>query len=312
MIRRRTFLTTIGAAVFCAGAAPAVAQSLTTMRVGMAVTDAVTPVLYGIQSGMFKDAGLDVQVVTGTSGAALAAAVVGGSLEIGTSSLMPLLSGYLRGVQLPIIAGSTIYAAEAPTSEVCVLKSSRFKSLADMNGTTFATQAVRSLDEIGIRGLIDKNHGNSATLKFIETPYTLMVGALERGQVDGTSISQPNLTLALDSGKLRTLGATYGGVGDRLLIAAYFCSQTYLAQNRAAIGRFTVALYRATQYTNTHHAETVSLIADWAHMDPELVKRMTRATNATSLDPRQIQIGIDMAAKYKYIDRSFNAKELLG
>ena len=95
------------------------------------------------------------------------------------------------------------------------------------------------------------------------------------------------------------------------MIAAFFCTPDFLARNHETIDRFTATLYRVTAYTNTHPAETVSLLADYAHMDPALVRRMTRLTNATSLDLRVIQPAIDLAAKYKYIDAPFSAKDLV-
>lgn len=310
-LARRTALALFAAGTFGAMQRLVRAQTTTTLRVGMALTDGVTPVLYGNQIGIFKDAGLDVQLIPGNSGAALAAALAGGALDIAASSLMPLLTGYTHGIPLRIIAGSSIYSPAAPTSEICVAKISRINSVADLNGTTIAMVAVRSLDQVGIMALVDKSGGNSATLKFLETPGSLLLGALQHGRAEAASISEPNLAIALDSGDLRTLGDPYAGIANGVMIAAFFCTPAFVAQNRRVIERFTSVLYRATAYTNTHHAETVALLAEYAHMDPDLVRRMTRLTNATSLDLRMIQPAVDAAAKYKYIDARFNAKELL-
>jgi len=70
-------------------------------------------------------------------------------------------------------------------------------------------------------------------------------------------------------------------------------------------------LRAAALYTNAHHAETVPLLAAYAHIDPEVIKRMNRLTNATSLDVTYIQPAIDAAVKYKVIDKGFSASELI-
>jgi len=311
VIARRSLLAALGSATLSSAGARLVAQTLPAFRVGMALTDGVTPVLYGIRTGAFKNAGVDVQLVAGNSGAALSAAVAGGSLEVAASSLMPLITGHVRGVGLRIIAGSSMYSADAPTSELCLLKTSRIGSFAEFSGKTVATLALQSLDTLGISALVDKSGGTSSSVRFLETPSSLMLSALENGRADVASISEPNLAIALESGKLRTLGDPYAGVAPGCMIAAFFCAPDFLARNRDAIERFTGALYRATAYTNTHHAETVSLLAEYAHMDPDVVRRMTRLTNATSLDVRAIQPAIDLAAKYRVIDAAFNAKELV-
>src|ERR1700733_5950187 len=66
------------------GTGAAVAQSkLATVTVIASPDDAITPVLYAKASGMFERAGLDVQIAKGSGGAAVTAAVVGGSYDIG-------------------------------------------------------------------------------------------------------------------------------------------------------------------------------------------------------------------------------------
>lgn len=278
----------------------------------MALTDGITPLLYGVQSGIFRDAGLDVQLTLGNSGAAQAAAVAGGSLEVAASTLMPLITGYTRGIPLRIIAGSTVFNPAAPTGAVLVLKASRIASWADLNGATIAETAIRALDELGIRALVDKNGGASASLKFIEMAYSLMVSALQDGRADAANSSEPSLTIAMASGLVRSLGAPDAGIDPHgLLQAAFFCSPAYYQQNRDVVERFVRALYRATVYCNTHHGETVSLLAQYTHLDPELIRKMTRQTIATSLDPRMIQPSIDAALKYKFIDRWFDARRLM-
>ena len=311
-MRRRELLAAVGGATAALGRLPAAAQALIPVRIGMALTDGITPLLYGIGSGAFKDAGLGVQLIVGNSGAAQAAAVAGGSLDIAAAALMPLLNAQVKGVPLRVIAGSTLFNPAAPTASVCVLKTSRIASFGDLNGATIAIPTLRSLDELGIRVQVDRAGGSSATLRFVETTHAMMVGALEDGRADAASFSEPTLTIALDSGKLRSLGDQNAGIDPHgFLIAAFFCTPAYLEKNRGVIDRFTRALYRATAYTNTHHAETVSLIADYTHMPPELVRKMTRETIATSLEARMIQPAIDVAARYKFIDKWFNAKEML-
>jgi len=311
-MHRRELLAAAGGATVCAALRPVSAQGLIPVRIGMALTDGITPVLYGVQTGAFKDAGLDVRLVVGNSGAAQAAAVAGGSLDIAAAALMPLLNAQVKGVPLRVIAGSTLFNPAAPTAAVCVLKASRVVSFGDLSGTTVAIPTLRSLDELGIRVQVDKAGGSSATVRFVETTHSMMVGALEDGRADAASFSEPTLTIAVDSGKLRSLGDPNAAIDPHgFMIAAFFCTPAYFEKNRAVIDRFTRVLYRVTAYTNAHHTETAPLIADYTHMTPELVRKMTRETIATSLDARMIQPAIDVAARYKFIEKWFNAKEML-
>jgi NitT/TauT family transport system substrate-binding protein len=292
-------------------AVPAAAQSLTLVRIGGGLNDDITPVLYAMQIGIFKKAGLDVQLQSSAIGAVLAAAVVGGALDIAKSSLMSLITGYDHGVKFKLIAGGAVYSSDSPTSQICVLKDAPYQSIAEANGKTVACVALRALDQLGSQALIDKNGGNSASVKFVEMPYTAMLGGLERGAADFALIGVPVLATALASGKIRTLGDPFAGIAPRILIAGWFTTQEYVARNPTVVQRFADGVRTATVYTNAHHAETVPLLAEYSHIDPDAIRKMQRGTNAVALNESEIQPAIDAGARYKYIEHAFPAKNLL-
>src|SRR5579859_7973889 len=111
-------LTLVAAIGFSPQRAPS--QELTTLRVAMVPNDDVTPFLYAQQTGMFRDAGLNVQVQKSTSGAVIAASVAGGSFDIGLASMMALISAHVRGIPFQMIAASGVHVASAPISQLVV------------------------------------------------------------------------------------------------------------------------------------------------------------------------------------------------
>jgi NitT/TauT family transport system substrate-binding protein len=299
------------ATIVAAAPRPAGAQGLTTVRVGGGLDDGLTPLLYAIQAGLFKKAGLDIQLTSSQNGAALAAAVAGSSIDIAKSALMSLIAAYTRGVRFKVVAGSAQYLTVAPTDLLCVLKDSPLKTLADADGKTIAVATLKAFDMMGTQALVDKSGGNSATVKFIELPFSAMLPALEEGRADIAAISVPTLASALATGKLRTFGDPYSAIANRLLIAGWFTSVDYARQNGGIVERFAGVMRAANAYGNTHHAETAAILANFARIDPQVVMTMNRLNNATSIDPQEIQPLIDAAAKYKYIAAAFSAKELL-
>ncbi len=287
------------------------AQSLLHVHIGASLDDGLTPVLYAIRAGIFKKSGLDVTLTSAASGAALASAVAGGSVDIAKSTLMSLITAYTHGIYFKLIAGAATYSTEAQTDQLAVLKDTGIRSLAEVNGKTVAVSALQSLDQMATEALIDQRGGNSSTVRFIELPFSAMLGALQTGRADVASIGNPVLQMALQTGKLRTFGDPYDGIAKHFLIAGWFCTQNYVTQNPFVVQRFSAALREATLYTNTHHDETVPILAEYAGIDPDVVRKMNRVTNAITLDPKEIQLSIDAAFKYKFINRTFDAKELL-
>lgn len=292
-------------------AAPARAQTLKTVRVGASLDDGITPLLYGMQSGIFAKAGLDVQLVSSASGAALAGAVAGDTIDIAKSSLMALITAYSRGIPFKIVAGSATYSSGSATTQLCVLRDSPITTFAQTRGKTVATTALQSLDMIGAESLIDQRGGDSTTMKFLEMPTSTMLAALESGRVDIAAIINPTLADALATGKIRAFAPPYEGIGKHFLIAAWFSTAAFAARNAETVAAFARAMRAATTYTNAHHAETVPILATYAKLDPDVISRMNRLTNATEVRPGDIQPAINAAVKYRVIDKAFSAGELL-
>src|SRR5579863_4120670 len=74
------------------------AQDLPAIKIAAPPNDTVTSALYAVKSGMFKRAGLNVELNAMTSGAATAAAVAGGAVAFGNSSLITLIEAHAKHV----------------------------------------------------------------------------------------------------------------------------------------------------------------------------------------------------------------------
>jgi NitT/TauT family transport system substrate-binding protein len=288
------------------------AQTRTLIRVESTVDDSVTPVLYGIQSGTFAKGGLDVQLQQASSGAALMAGVTGGSIEIGKASPLPLIAAHVHGIPVVVIEGSALFLAENPITAMIVPKDSPIRTAADLSGKVVAVPALKTLDHIAIQSWVDDHGGNSSAVKFIELPQTAVISAaLLQGRIDAANLVIPTLAEALASGNFRVLSHPFESIGKRFLIAVWFCTRDWAQKNPAALVQFSKAFTESATYTNTHHNETVSMLAAYSHISPDVIRAMTRATTAVKLDPRDLQPLIDAAARYKLVDKAFPAEELI-
>jgi NitT/TauT family transport system substrate-binding protein len=312
MLSRKDVLAGVGASVSAAALPRALsAQELTVLRCGATLDDAVTPALYAQSAGLFKAAGLDVQVQPFTSGGAMTAAVAGGSLEVGKSSLMALIAGHARGVPFTLVAGAAQYSSDHPNVALVVLKDSPVKTAADLNGKTIATSALRSTDQISASAWIDQHGGDSSSVKIIELGGAAVVEALRAHRIEAANCVNPLLTQLVRAGTVRILGKSFDAIAKQFLIAAWFCTTDYVAHNRETVRKFVSVVRRATVYANGHHSETVPLLAAFSGIQPAAIMAMDRNTNATSLDPKLVQPTIDAAAKYQIIERPFPASEII-
>jgi NitT/TauT family transport system substrate-binding protein len=288
------------------------APPLATLRIASASDDDVTPILYAQQAGLFRRAGLEVVLQRSGSGAQIAAAVAGGAVDIGKSSMMTLASAHARGLPFVLIAPSGMYVTKTPSAMLLVLSNSPIHTARDLTGKTLPATALKDLMQVATQSWVDKNGGDSKSLHFIEMPAAAIPTALDEGRVDAATMYYPVLSTALASGKYRVLAHPLDAIGPSFLIAAWFTTTETLAKHKAEIATFVRVLRDASAYANAHHAETVPLIATFAGTEPATIARMTRATAGLTLDAHDIQPLIDASAAYNVFDKAFDARELIG
>ena len=92
-------------------AAAANAETLTKVRVAAIPIDVSATVYYALDLGMFKKAGLDVDILSMGSGAAVAPAVSSGAVDIGSSNFISLAQGHEHGIPFLMVAPSGIYSS---------------------------------------------------------------------------------------------------------------------------------------------------------------------------------------------------------
>jgi NitT/TauT family transport system substrate-binding protein len=306
---RRAALAVLGAAL----AAPLIAgaQTLTTVSMAGVPEDSITPVLYAQQSGIFRRYGLDVHVEVQRSGPAVAAGVAGGAYQIGKASVTPLIIAHSQGLPFVILAPAGIYNASAPIDGMMVKADSSLKNPADLNGKTLAVLGLNDVFTVSTKLWMDKNGGDSSSIKFVEIPISAMADAIALGRIDAGTINEPDLEAALSGGKVRLFAHPLAAIAPRYFYTAWFTNASWANDHRPAVDGFVRAIREAAVYANSHHAQTVDLISDFTKVDPAIVRKMTRVEAGLGADPQMIAPVIEAMAKYKVIKASFEARELI-
>lgn len=309
-LTRRTALAAVAGSLLAPSAVFA-EQKLATITMAGLPEDSATPVLYGISSGAFRKAGLDVTMQVQRSGSAVASGIAGGAYQIGKVSLNPLIDAHGRGIPFVIVAPAGLSTKENPIAGLMVRSDSSFKKAADLNGKTIAVGALNDIFTLAMRTWMEKNGGDPSTLKLVEIPISAIGAAIETGRVDAGSANEPILGAALESGKLRVLAHTFDALSPRFMFTAWVAMRAWADANRKDVQAFARVVHESAIYSNAHHASTVDDIAKFTGLDPINVKKMARTEGATSLDASLIQPVIDAAAHFKDIPARFDAKDLI-
>jgi NitT/TauT family transport system substrate-binding protein len=311
-MRRIAALRSLSAAAALVATPSAIrAQGATTIRFVYAPSDDLVPFWYARGNGLFTRAGLNIEVTSASTGAAVTQAVIAGSADIGRTSPQALIAAHIRGIPIVAVAPGAIHRHGVPgNAGIVVAASSPLKNMLELQGKTVSCTAIGDVGYLGLRSLIDGAGGDSTKVKWIELPISAVAAALEQGRIDAGLSTEPFMTRDLAANKVRVLVDMLDGYPGAILQGIFIAMKPYAQANPDAITRFGNVLRQAASYTNTRPTETLDLVVQNTGIDAETAAKMKRTQLALQWDPAQVQPLIDVAAKYKQIPQGFAAADL--
>lgn len=297
-----------------AAAAPRAARAQAAVTIHAAITpiyyDAM-PILYGQKTGAFERAGIDLQLGRLATGAAITAAVTGGSLDLGKSTVPAVISAFARGIPLAIVAPGAIYDVRTPNDGLVVAKDSPIHGPVDLAGKVIAVNSLGDPTKLALSQWLERAGQSADGLKLVEIPMAAQMAALDAHRVDAIVLTSPIMDDVLATGRFRIVTPALAAIAPRFLFSAYFARREWADANRDAVRRFAATIEASGAYLNAHHAEMTDALADLTGAEPASIARMTWPTGGTALVPSELQPVIDIAAKYGQIPKRVDARAML-
>jgi NitT/TauT family transport system substrate-binding protein len=288
------------------------AQTLTPIRAAITpvLYDAV-PILYAQRTGMFVKAGIDLQLGRIPNGAAITAAIAGGSLDVGKSTFVPTVSAFARGIPLAVVAPGALYDSRSPNGALVVVKDSPIKAASDLAGKTVALNNLIDPVRQGMDAWLDQSGVDYHTVKYVEIPQSAQPAAADVGRVDAFTLTSPIMDEQLATGKYRIVYPVMSAIAPRWLFSSFTATRDWATKNKDAVKRFADVIVAAAATTNAHHGEMTALIADLTGATEASIAHMTWPTGGTALLVSDMQPVIDSCAKYGFIPKRFDARDML-
>jgi NitT/TauT family transport system substrate-binding protein len=286
------------------------AQALEKIRMSGVPTDDMTPIYWAVKSGIYQKAGIDLEIVPVSSGSASTAAVISGAYEMGKASPVASLLAHLRGLPVAIIANGSVFQTKDRWSGMLVAADSPIKTAADCNGKIGAAAGLNDINQVAMMNWVDKNGGDSKTIKWVEIPGSATAPALIEHRVDFAILNEPLLSAAVTGGKVRILANAFASVADRWLTSAYLAQPDFANKHADLMRRFARATYESAAYTNAHEAETAPVMSDASKIPLPVFSKMYRIEGATTPEPVLVQNILEVAFRYKVLPKTFPAAEM--
>jgi len=309
MISRRHALALAAAAPLAFTPFPARAQQNRHVRIGAGIDDAFMQPYYAEQLGLFKKLNVDYEIVHAANPGAYAEALAAGAIDIGMVDPTAIAQAYVKGLPFAYFAGGPLSSRDAPTLVLCVAKNSPIKTAKDLEGKTVAIISLHATMEITTREWLTKNGADASLVKFFELHFPEMTPALSRGTIDAALLGEPFLTENKDA--IRGIGVPFDTVAKLFYIFGWFARRDWITANTDLAHSLASAFYEAGKWANAHKVESAVIEAGITKVDLQTVRTMQRNPLSTSLNPAYIQPLLDMAARYKVIDRPVMASEII-
>jgi NitT/TauT family transport system substrate-binding protein len=290
-------------------ALPARAQTPPTLHVALIPAEACGQVYFAKEMGFFEKAGLNVEIQTIANTSAIAASVAAGSTDIGFSAILSIATAYKKGIPFTIVAPGNVYDSSAPIAAIMVAQNSPIHTAKDLNGKTIGANAVKSISEYGPRAWIDKNGGDSSTVKFLELTFGAMPDAVAAGRIDAEWMTEPYVAIGKKNG--RVVGYAFDAIAKQFLISGWFATSGWAKEHPDLVARFASALRESSRWANANQAKSGEILLGVTKMDPTLFASVVRTKFADRLVAADIQPQVDLAAKYGLFPSTFPAAELI-
>lgn len=307
---RHAFLASVAAAGVAASIAPATAQALQTVRIGLTPSDGFGEAYFGSDAGIFAQAGLSLDMQPFKGDNAILEAVMAGSLETGTCTPVTVVQAMLHGLPVVYIGAGNVYSTADPTLGIIITRTSAIAAAKDLEGTTVGVFEVKDSSNLALSAWLARNGADVSKIKFIELGRAEMVAAVEKGTVAAALVGEPYLSGALIS-SCRLFGKPFDVYGDGALVGGYIASIDGIKNNAALYRRFMAAMYKTAAWSNANHARTGEILQKYTKIADATVKAMRRATFAEKLTPAMVQSTLDLAYAYHYIDSPVKASALI-
>jgi NitT/TauT family transport system substrate-binding protein len=272
--------------------------------------DATSLPVYAQASGIYKKYGLDAKITSFGGGAAVIAAIAGGSLDVGFSNLISAVAALERGIPIIILAPAALHdERERPDNLLVKARGSKLRTGADLDGKTIAVTSLNGALQLGAAAWIDKTGGDSKSVHFIELPTSAMAPALKGGRIDAATLSEPALSQAKDD--VEELAVAFNAIGPRWTEGTFVASKAWVEANPDAAHRFVQAMVEAARWANKHHAETAKILAPLLGVDLSIFATMVRPTFGDQLSAALLQPPLDAAVKYGQIKTPYDARQIV-
>jgi NitT/TauT family transport system substrate-binding protein len=261
---------------------------------------------YGIQQDCFADEGIDLTVEPSAGGGtSVVPQVLSGEFDVTGLDLVSALTTMSKGLPLKMVAAgsSTSTRPEGDFSGLLVKPDSPIKGPEDLGGASIAVNALRNINEIAIRDMLEEEGIPRSKVKLVEMPFPEILAAVQRGDVDAGLEIEPFVTIGEAQG-LKVIHRPWVGVKPGLQIGTMVMTEEKISEDPKLVDSFAAAV-KCTADTIRQDPEAfrTALPKLIPEMTPEVAQQMNLIQWKGKSDLDSIELTGERLLEYGLIEK---------
>ncbi|MET0133626.1 MAG: ABC transporter substrate-binding protein, partial [Kibdelosporangium sp.] len=283
-----------------AGNTPAGPVEKPKVKVGLLPVVDVAPLYRAIDAGYFKAEGLDVEAIAAASGPKAVEGVISGDLDIAFTSYPGAFAAQAKKVaDLKIVADA--YAARPGHLVLLSTPNSIFKKPEDANGKKIAVTSTGSISDLGVKSVLKTRQVDVETIKWVSMPFTDMVPAMLRGDIDAAVVAEPFVTRSeKEAGAMPILDVSSGPTAD-ISMSGWAAVSALTTKNPNTFAAFQRGLAKGVADVKQDRALLEGILVKNVKIDQPTAQLVHIADYPESLDPVRLQRVADLMSEFKVI-----------
>jgi len=281
------------AALFAAVPQSADAQTLTKVRVGKSVATsfAFAAIEVGQDAGIWKQVGLDLQMVAFNGDAQMQQALTANSIDFGLGS-GPGLGYAAKGVPAKGVAA---FAGKPQNMAILVPPDSKIKSVADLKGTKIGVTTAGSLTDWLVRELARQQGWAPEAIEAV--PMGAMrtrLAAMKTGDIQGTVQTTANGYELEEQGEAKVL-MVFGELVPNFHTHVIFAHNDLIKNKPDVVKQFLQGWFRTVKYMKENKDFTVKSVARTMKISEGVIAKtyeaeMDMMSDDGVFDPKAIEV----------------------
>jgi NitT/TauT family transport system substrate-binding protein len=274
------------------------------------------PFFFAQEKGYFKAEGLDIELVAVPGGPAVAAAIAGGSADIGYAAPTPIAIARQAGQNYRFFVG--MEREDFKKSElwgtILASEKSGIKDIKGLVGKKVILGPPGGLCELSVRDWLGKNGLQWSQITPLHQPFPQMQAALDVGNADAACIIEP-FTTSVQASAIKPVTLAKGYLAEnpeRYTVDGIFATEAWLAANAKAVAGIKSAMLKGWNEL-AKDRPTVEKILDAEFRFPKSLADRVKLDYVTqiTLEPKDFEPIIAAMKKHGMLKPEFKTEDLV-